>query len=495
MQHNLANHKSVLGKEDLFFIITLILLCGYAYRLLPQINITSDGFMHLYLKSLQALHSWNYWLAGFDVGATLFGAILVRLFGSNIEAYLWFELGVILFIDLLFYLLVKTITKSSIIAFVSSLIAGVSYFGTWNVYGTPCYCFFLERVVNMPFIITSFIFLHLFLETERIRFIGLSLLLFFFGVGLGHVELIITPAFMVYPVIWYVIHKRSKFFIDGVLVGTAYISISGFFTRMQRLTFGNWGTEWTFLEFFLNSSKYDYFKASALQLVHWSQYPPLSILLSSNPFSHISIPGAQKSIPLVLTIYLLTMLYIYKNVTQHRAIIVTSVIGVLGITLLNSYVKLPEIIVPNSNRYLYFPTFFLSIFWAIVLWYTFLKHAGVRFYVGVTILGSYYLANVILIDNIIHENFKWSESTRAIFTYVRENRYKLEPNTLVVVSWPEFWVQEAHFFTEQLGKGEVTYATEITNMSDWKTLVPQNDHVIMLRYNTECACVKETKIK
>ncbi|EKD87283.1 MAG: hypothetical protein ACD_36C00164G0001, partial [uncultured bacterium] len=90
--------------------------------------------------------SQQYALTAIQVGKALLAPILAKLFGPTISLYLWFELGVILLIDVLFYLLVRTVTRSRILAFSASLIASVNYFGTWDTYGTHCYCFFLERV-------------------------------------------------------------------------------------------------------------------------------------------------------------------------------------------------------------------------------------------------------------------------------------------------------------------------------------------------------------
>jgi hypothetical protein len=156
---------------------------------------------------------------------------------------------------------------------------------------------------------------------------------------------------------------------------------------------------------------------------------------------------------------------------------------------------LPEIIVPDSNRYLYFPNFFLSIFWAIAIWHFFLRHRGARRVLGVFILILYYLANVAMIKNIMYLNFEWGRSTDALFSYVLQTRNNISPNTLVVVSYPEFWVQEADFFTEQLGRKDVVYMSESKIYDNWNTKVNSFSHVIKINYEKKCRCVRKIQIK
>ena len=157
--------------------------------------------------------------------------------------------------------------------------------------------------------------------------------------------------------------------------------------------------------------------------------------------------------------------------------------------------KLPEIIIADSNRYLYFPTFFLSIFWAIALWYFFLQHKGLRLYLGIILLVIYYFASVTLLENIMRRTFVWNRPTKALYSYIVEKRTSLSPNTLVVVKSPEFAGQEGSFFTQVIGRNEVTYTTDSTVYHDWKEQVPKYDHVIRLRFDKACSCVIETRIK
>ncbi len=477
---------------NIFFIALLIILVGYEWRLLPETVIRSDGFAHM-LKSEQA----RFWgqkspLADISAGAYFVGAFISNLFGPYVTSYLWFELGIIIAVAVAFYLLVLVVTNSSIIAFTASFIASVSYFGNWDMYGTHCYCFFLERVVNVPFILLAFTFLHLFLTLKRIKLYLISLVLFFVGIALAHVDILFTPAFLLYPIWWFLVGGRQENRWKGIFIGIPFGLATLFIVRIQP----GFTLPYTFTEFLLHPDKYNYLQAIALQLTYWSQYQDvIGNLSATDIFRGISAQNALHSFPYLFILYVTCFVIVYKWLPKFRALLATCITSALAMFFFNAYVKLPEIIVPNSNRYLYFPGFFLSIFWGIVLWYFFLKRNVVLRFIGIFILIVYYYINVVLMNEIFHRNFEWGRSTKALFSYVLQNRTSLSPNTLVVVQWPEFWVQEANFFTEQLGRGDVEYETAQTNMGDWRKKIPKYQTVLQLEYDTSCECVRKTQVK
>ncbi len=120
-------------KVDILLVIFLVLLCGYTWRRLPELVMRSDGFIHMLKVEQQRFWTQKYWMTAIEVGPSIAGAILPKFFGPHVSYYMRFELAVILLIDILFYILVRVMTRSSIIAFTASLIAGVNYFGNWTL--------------------------------------------------------------------------------------------------------------------------------------------------------------------------------------------------------------------------------------------------------------------------------------------------------------------------------------------------------------------------
>lgn len=493
------------NKRDVLLIILLFALSWYAWRMLPELVIRSDGFLHM--NSDEQARFWvnspKSW-AGIELGASILGAILPNFFGVNISYYLWFELAILLIINVLFYIIVRIITKSSVIAFVSALIAGVSYFGSWDMFGTHCYCFFLLRIVNMILMFLSFIFLHWFLVSRKKIFFIISLLSFFIGLKLGNIVITILPLFILYPIFWFIVNTPTKTQIGkGIFFGTSFAIVSFFIYLMQLIPYGGWGGQgkfgpnWTFTEFLLNPGKHNYFEAIGLQLVFWLQYKPVLFNLFTPDVRGLwTIVDAKNSMLFVIVLYVVLFVYLYRVLPKFRVILLTCFFGTLSILYLNAYLKYYEITVPGANRYLYMPTFLFSIFWGITIWQLFLKRK--RFIlrsIGILILILYYFVNVALLENIFQETFIWDRPTKAVFSHIIEMRNRLSPNTLVVGPAKEFHYQEATFFSDQLGRGSVTYLTDDTTRYNWNSEAKKYDHVMKLIYNIECQCVIEEKIK
>lgn len=484
-------------KIDILLILLLIALGAYAWRLFPQTVIRSDGFIHLLDYEQKRFWGQKYWMIGIEVGPSIVGAIIPKFFGPNVSYYLWFEVGVILLINVLFYITVRVITRSSLIAFIAALIASVSYFGIWGANGS-CYCYFLERVINMPFMIISFLLIHLFLTSKKKFLYILSLLCYFLGIALGHIEIMMTPIFVLYPFSWCLFQFRRRSLWKGILISMPFALISVGISQAQKLTYGTWGwPEWTLTDFIFNQAKYDSFGVMGRHLIYWADYfHILPHLTSDNVLGWISSPPqATANIPLTIFIYIIVFILLYMRLPKFRALLVTCVVGVAGMIFLNAYIRLGELVSPGSNRYLYFPTFFLSIFWAIAIWHLMLNKKGVRILIGIMLVIAYYRVNVILLDNEVHRNLIWSRSTKAQFDQIIQRRNTLAPNTLVVATYPELWIQEAEFFTQTLGKNTVTYETDNTSYYNWTNHVSKYDHVFKIQYDQACDCVKETKIK
>lgn len=483
---------------DIFLLVVIILSAGFAWRELPKTVIQSDGFVHFLSWEQQRFWGQKYALAGYETAASIVGLILPKLFGSQISSYLWFKVSFILFIDAIFYLCVRAITQSKLISFTATIIAAVSYFGLWDMYGTHCYCFFLERVITLPFMLVSFMYLHLFLINGKKLFYLLSLVLFFLGIGLNHFELMIIPPFILYPFWSHLIQFGFRKVWKGILFSIPFSLMSIGISLVQRLVYSGWGwPEWTLKDFLFNQAKYDSFAVMGRHLVYLTDYAQIMKHLYSGYILRwiSSPPQATASIPYVLLIYAIVCIILYARIAKFRALLLTCISGTAGIIFINAFIRLSEITSPGSNRYLYFPTFFLSIFWAIAVWHFLLNKKGIRVGAGITAVIIYYWVNVTLLDKEIAQNIIWQKSTKAMFDYVVETRNLLAPKTLVVASFPEIWVQEAGFFNQTIGRGEVKYISDRKTDGDWTVKIPQYDHVIRINYDKQCNCVKQLTIK
>lgn len=489
------------NRKDLVLISFLIFFTYNAWYLLPQFTIRSDGFFYMLSDSQR-----NYWttrlpITGIQAAGHILGAFLPKIFGVNMPFYYWLELSVVLLIAFLFYLTVRVFTKNYYVAFAASLIASVSYFGVYDMASTHCFCFFFERITIIPFLLISFIFLHLFLTHNKLKHFFLSILFYALGVGLGYFNLLIAPFYLFY--IFFYFYFQGRNFgkrLKGLFFMLPFLLLSMLFAAIHMIRDGGISPhQWTFTSFLLQPEKHLYLKKIALQFVYWSQIPMFFGHLPVNPVSDvIDYRIAGSYIPLTLIIYLLAALAIYKLLPKQKPMLLTIVFSLPVIFYLNAYLGQYEMLIfTGSNRYLYLPNFLLAIFWAYFIWAIFWRKKTILIFVGIILLAEYYTINLDLIHNNSLLAIGWAKPTRTIFNYVIYSRPKLSPNTLVVLSYPEFGSQEARFFTEQLGKNKVKYTSEnnLVNAHRWEETASLSAHVLKLNFDEKCNCVNEEKIK
>jgi len=491
---------------DGIWLFLLLSLSWYAWRLLPQGILRGNGFMYM----LPSVQKW-FWgrpftLTGFEVAAAISGAVFRKFFGANMGLYLWSELFVILTIGVCFYAVVRILTKHRLVAFAASLIFTVNYFGNFDMLVAACYCYPMERVFNVPLLLLSFIFLLLFLERTRRGYYLVSLFLYFLGVGLGHFSFFFAAPFLFFPFFWYVYNKKGKMIRRGALIGISYAAIIVFFVLVQQINESGLGPTWSLWEFFLHPQKYHYIESIIAELTYWSQYPPIFFPFIQRVIFHyqtnrllhtfLTAPNAREISPYVFCTYIIATTVIYKKLFQQRAMLLTIICSTVIIFFLNAYFG--QYLIANqsgSNRYLYFSTFLLAIFWSFFLWAVFWQKGSRIAIWGIVVLLGYYFINEALLSDNFREVHEWNESTKIVLGYIVHARPYLTSNTLVIGPHPEIGTQESEFLTEQIGKGGVVYLSESEDVNTLKEIASKSAQVIKLRYDKKCRCVHEEKIK
>ncbi|GEM_PF-4337257 len=485
--------------SDAFFISLLVILFSYAWRLLLKETIRGGGYVYLF----DYFQGW-WWgrkltFTGFQTAAIISSGLSVKFFGENMFLYFLLEFFVLLVIALLFYMLMRIITKKPIIAFAASLIFSVNYFGNFDII-MACYCYLGERVIVVPFLILSLLFLHLFLEKNKNKFLFISISSYFLGVGLGHFSVLFTAPFLFYPFFWYIFKKvQLKNVIKGGLLGSCYLAISGFFIYIQQINESGFNKEVSILQYLLNPNVFHYPEYMLRQLVYWSQYPViLNAFLDGRSEIHnvTSVLNAIQITPYVGIIYLLSSVFIYIRLPKYRYLLFTAIFSTAVIFFLNPWFG--QYVVSNqvgTNRYLYYPTFLLSIFWALFLWALFFREKSWKMSVGVIVLAVYFITNARLLSDAFYERGWVNKPTKAITNHFVNMRKDLTKGTLVVGSYPAITTNEATFFTERLGKNEVIFMSEEDSYTDWRKIASTSSSVIKLSYDKNCRCVKEEKIK
>lgn len=491
-----------LARKDYFLLAILIVLVYLPWRLLPSMVIRGDGFVYLISRTHQWFYSMPYFYTGFETSAVFFGSLFSKLFSTRMELYFITSLSTLLLTAALYYWMSKAIFTSRFVAFASAIFFGVSYYGAWDMYSSHCYCFFLERIIPVVFLIPSFMMLVLFCKQKRIVHLVISIILYFFAIGIAHFEIFITPAFFFYPLFWFMLsaEDRKKSFLKGLLVGGLYGAITIFFILIQQISESGHQLEWGYLEFFLNPGKYQYLYKMARQLTAWSFFPPFSSSHMGG-YGYIigisSLKDVAAAINSTIIGYAVIFLFLWKFLPVKRPLILTILFGTAAMFYLNALFNHYDVInQAGSSRYLYFPTFLLALFWAMVL-EALRKRGRLGIIVCAAILIWYYHANGVLIEQSILETMGWNKSTRAIYTAINTMYARLTPGTLVVAPYDEVGVYESEFFTEQLGKKRgVRYMSEYTTYGEtWQKVASSSSQVIQLTYDKSCGCVREHRLK
>lgn len=485
---------------DLIYLIILLVLSGFAWRFISDQVIRSDGFMYFISGKQQEFFSRDFFYTGFELSAMSLGWLLPKLYGINNSLYWWNAYVVMLFTNVLFFWFAKTIFKKSFLAFSASLLFALNYFGNWDLYSTHCYCFILERIYPVLFLLPSAVFLHKFLELRNSRDFKWSLLLFFIGLGIGHWSLFITAFFLLYPICWAIFKQHSSERVKDSIRGLTYLGITLFFVFIQRVHESVFQLKWSAIDFLLHPEVSAWPEKVVRQFVHWTQYP---VLLQGDlhalMVSKISNASATAGVtPYIVFLYVLVFVIIYKALPQKRALLVTALAGTASIFFINVFFGQYDVFYqPGSNRYLYYPTMLLALFWTLFLEVLIVGQKSVLKTIAITLVVGYALINMRLIQESYIESMGYNTWTKRVYEYIKTHAKGAPRGTLIVAPYDEVGFYESTFFTQQLKSKGVRvmsiYTYPGTDM--WEHVASTSSHVIILEKNKECGCIKEHVLK
>lgn len=504
-----------------FPIVVLVALVTYAFRDMLKMIVWGQGYEFLIKGVLDSF--WNnvpYLLKNFQISSVLLSTLAYKFFGLNFYLYYWTWLVISLTVSILLFFLVYFLTKSKLAAFTAALIYSVSYVGQMGSIGWIDTSF-IGRVPNLILLIPSFICLHFFLEKPKVKYYLIAISLFFLGLGLGHFGLLLAFAYVLYPLFWYLFSDKKN--TKLLLVSVSFAVVSVFYIKIHSLESARnpQGPDYNFAYFLLHPKTYQYLDKVPVQLANWSNYPSLT--------SGVCFQGDCGLIPLgykgtlkdfftdieankragleISLVYILVAILIYRRLPKQRAFLLTIIFATLLMFIENIYIDhyKPEL-QPGASRYLFYPTIWLAIFWALFVWTIFWKSKNklLRFS-GFAILAAYYLINSNLIQfdlNLMRYgvNSSYRKAVR-LFDYIKKVRSTLKPSTLILTPPDELGCYEDIFLTEQIGKGELVFwptnagGTCLRPPGSLETVIASSAQVIRLNYDQDCDCVLEEKIK
>jgi hypothetical protein len=488
-------------KVDIFLLSLLLVLFSILWRQLTKSVMVGEMFCY-FIPVYTSLLWKPIFFTGYETFGILFGSIFVSIFHYHWSAFFWIQFIDIAIINVIFYIMVKIFTKNRFIAFFSALIFSSQYFGHWDMYyqNEP---YFLERAfINIPALLTSFLFLHLFLEKKLKKYFIISIVIYFLGQGLSHFGTLFTLPFVIYPIFFRFFNEKKKKILRALAIAFPYLLITVFFYSIQQITEADFRStaNGSFLHYILNPQIYRYPEQILRQLAYWSQYPlVLKGFGSRSIFTYRDINDFNIFTPVVALVYIILFVFIYKKLPKFRALSLTILLGTASSFFLNTYVGSYKVFDSyGSNRYLYHPTILLSIFWGLFLWILVKSRNKILIFITIFILGSYYVLNWMLISKAFQQRFENSDPIRKVYDYIVQKRNSLADNTLVVLPFDQVENFANVYFTTQLGRGTVVYVkdrNQIPPSETWQKLSISYKHVVKLKYSDDCSCVLEENLK
>jgi len=487
----------------------IILAVGIVWSDLRFISINGDGFVYIiqrfratFWNSLQSL----FWL---ENSPFFLSSIFVPWFGAKIQSYLQLELATMLIITAVFYTTVYLITRNIFIAASSAILQSFSYIGNWNIY-VSLYAYFFDRLPSILILLPSFILLHKYLESGRIKILVLSILVYILGIGLWHWGVLLTGLFAFYPILYSLYNKRKKIIICS-LASAGYIMVSQFFVWIQSIYQpGYGGSNHSLLRIIQGNGRHNLGENLDLvfrQLTYWSQYSelintfyrsilhyPQQLFNNSLVLFDFSYREAIVIQPLVIAVYLFVILFTYLTLPKFRTLLLAVVVATLSAFYLNLYIGQYQVESQSgSNRYLFIPTFTLAILWSLFLYGVMVKFKknGVLF--AVFFLVVYVFINILVIRNHFYHMMPAQKKITATWDYIVNNHERLSQQEEIILLGPGLGGYEAEFLNDHFGNGETKYFSTAEIAS--KLRIPQDKKKIIIGYDNQCKCVKETKLE
>ncbi len=488
-------------RTHVVYLFLLLILSAYVWRFIPEQVIRGDGFVYLISKTQREFFGRDFFYTGFELSAVSLGWFFSKLYGINIALYWWTAYIVMLATHALFYWLAITIFKKPIFAFIASVFFATNYFGNWGMYSSHCYCFFLERIIPVLFLLPAAVYLHRFLENRKRRDGIVSLMLYFLGIGVGHWSVFVTAYFFFYPVCWALFLQRGKG-IRNWLLGATYVGITIFFVLIQRVHESGFQLKWSPVDFFFHPEVYLWPQKIIRQFVYWTEYPLLIAdifqLKGLQPETD-NFRAIEAITPYIMALYILVSYIIFRFFPKYRAFLVTMVFGTISIFYVNALFGQYDVLYQaGANRYLYYPTMFLSLFWTLFIMVLLISRKKLFRIVASLFVAGYVLMNMVLIRDAYLLSMRFNRPTKLVYDYIQTKARGFAKNTLIVAPYDEVGVYEAAFFTEQLKPFGVTVMSEENTFSEtsmWERTALSSTNVVRLHYRRSCNCLREVWLK
>lgn len=429
-------------KLDFIFIVLIAAVSALVWRGVVDQTIAGEGYYYFSPKMSLFPPGGkipNFFLQ-FDNFPKLATFVMEKFFGGNITPYMWVLFITIIIVNISIYLFVKSITRSSAIALLSALYAGVQYKSSFQLYARGHYQWFLQRVPEVLPVFFSFFFLNKFVNDKKTKFYLLSFIFFALGLFMTHYSTFFVffyPGFLLASALSK--RKELKERLNLVVLSLPFIIFNYLIVKNSSL-----GTEvvrggesfWQFLQ-----TGFDIVHKVLYQLVAVTTPFALLRFLSDEYRLNFQLLIPKLFVP-VIVFYLFTFLYFWRKKIKYFNFLLGILITLLGhlflvvfIGRLNVYNEVEE------GRYYYLPGIYVGVIISTLLFSLFLhnKKGVLKLFGLITVLALITIrvgTNYKYISRRIAGKQHYYAANRQMLTFLSENKYKFADAYVFIPSPP-----------------------------------------------------------
>src|SRR3989344_7188468 len=464
-----------MSKSKLFLAIALIFALDFFlwHKILDQVFL-GEGYYYFdraqdFFSKLDNLKPFEQ----LDIFAKIIFDILPPIFGDNIRLYQLFLLLTMATLHTTFFLVVTKITKSALLGFTATVFLLANYISSFGMTAAGQYQWFVQRIPGLIPTIISFYYLEKFFHQRKFKFYLASVALFISAVFLAHFSTFLLPVFVILPLVQFIGSKtKIKSLFLGIVLTIPFIAISLIFNSedgqkhktnpVKHMLVQDRVVQKTIYQVSVISLPPDFIKLAG-------QYWPKGPL--TYPFTKVIAASTY----LLLGIYFGAIFFIRKNGSRLTKLYLTSLLGMLAIMFLYTYidVKLDVFKGIGQSRQFFPSTIFLSIVLATILHTVFHKKRKLYLVVSLATLTTYVIYNSTLINKHINSIQYSSEMMRRFMIYTKSISGQFTSESIMVapsyLGWPNpliklFYAPKGFKFALPLAGWEEEYRRQSENV-------------------------------
>jgi len=199
-------------KIDIFFIFLITILTFLIWYGIVNRSLNGDGYY--YFAPPYSLFSpdgkLSLTISTLDNFPRILDFILEKSFGGNMRSYMATVLGIIIIVNISFYIFIKKVTRNQYIAFLASIYAGINYKSGYTFYANGTLQWVWQRVPELIPVFVSFWFLIKFVNGRKTKDYLLSLIFFVLAMLMTHYTIFFLPFIPAFAIIFSTLKIKGK---------------------------------------------------------------------------------------------------------------------------------------------------------------------------------------------------------------------------------------------------------------------------------------------